>query len=454
MFEPAHRKLFNRTFHPFRDLKPAELAALSVERGDDAHGRMLWALQSADVPSAVRLLLVGPRGSGKTHELRRLAAALAAVPPGGAPDDGFVPVLIDIGTKLPDRATTAVWLPRVIAAVRACRQEWGEPVDDQPPLAVAKLGLGDHFSGLTAGLRAAGLLLPLAQLFPHLAAAAPALSAGATVAEAAAKALDLAGDAAREAQRAQASSGALRGLRDVLVDELAALQRAAGRPVCLLLDGLDKCLSAEAVFSALSDAELLEELPCGLVLTGPTALLVDTRFGANQVPGAIQPQHLPVVHVVDRAGALDVDGAQPLVDLFHKRWAAAALGPCPFDDAALVELARLSSGLPRAFLELVNEAYGVIARAGRQAVTAADVEAAARPARQLLEATLNEKVAEVLLHALDTGMLPTEQAHADLLMRNMLLTRHNGEAWCRPNELLIPKLSAVAQRRAAEDAGR
>ena len=70
------------------------------------------------------------------------------------------------------------------------------------------------------------------------------------------------------------------------------------------------------------------------------------------------------------------------------------------------------------------------------------------------EMTKAGAIGRAFVEATDFAGRPVGAAHADLLMRNMLLTRHNGEAWCRPNELLIPKLSDVAQRRAAGDGGR
>lgn len=454
MYDRDAIKRFTKAFHPFRDLTVDEIRTLAVHRVDDQRDRILFALQSAADPGSVRLLLAGPRGVGKSQTLRSIASALSVVPPTGAPSDAFVPVVIDIGAELPKQCTTAAWLPRLLAAVRAMRIEWGEPVNLAEPASVGAFGLRGWFSKLVTALPKAGVMLTLVEL--GLRAAAPddpALEAAAATTKRAREALDQIGEAGRVAAAHAPEPPELRLLIDDLATEVQALSTAAGRPVALLLDGLDKRPTAEAVFEALSDVDLLTVLPCALVLTGPTALTVDQRFGAQLVPGAMRSYLLPVMHVVARDGTIDPVGAQAMVELFRRRWDGAQLGPCPFGDEALCALARWSSGLPRTFLELVNETYRVVAMRHAAEVTDADIEEAVRQSRHPLEATLNAATARTLTEALRTGVVPTGEVHADLLMNNLLITRLNGATWCRPNELLIPLLEELARRTAPTDPG-
>lgn len=453
MISRISRPAFTSAFHPMRELAPDELDSLSVGRTDGPMERLLYDFSAFDPnrePRRPRVLIVGPRGSGKTTELRRLAAALGA---GRAGAGAFLPVLLDVGIELKEGADSVVWLPRVLAALQEVRREWSEKVPAEIPTSLKAIGGGKWFAPLGPALRAVGALVVFAH--PVVAAVAgeqaaagmKALGAGVVGLAPAVDALRAQADASAHAPRTRKQ---LDALRDDLRSEAEALSQAAGREVVLLLDGFDKFRTADGVLTALSDMDVLVDLPLTLVLTGPTDLALDTRFGSQLVPGGFQSYPLPVLHVVDTAGQPDRAGARPLLDLFHKRWEAAALGPNPFSEEVLLDLARWSSGLPREFLRLVSNAFRSAAIDNRDTVTDDDVKSAVREARVLLEATLDSDGVAILQQALRTRLRPSHSRASELVYTNLLLSRLNGSAWYRPNELLIPLLSEAA---AAEGAG-
>jgi hypothetical protein len=455
MMTLKQQRAFMGAFDPYRSLSPAEVEGLYVERENGPFQSVFRSIAITPELGSLRIALVGSRGSGKSSELRRLAALLAR-----DPDAEVVPLFLDIASELPPNASTAAWLPLVAAAVRAARVEWGEPVPAGAPAGLAELGITDAiFAKLVPAMSGAGAVVSLLSLGLGAVAAPSGLTevvataaAGLAAARAAAATLSEAVDLAqRSAPRGRALQPVMEGIRE----ELRALEAASGRRPCLLLDGLDKRATVDEVFAALDDAALLHDLPCGVVLTGPVQLGNDPRIAAHDVPGRFRPVHLPTLRVVDRAGDDREEGQRALVSLFEKRWDAAQLGPPRFDHAQLLALARASSGIPRIFLSLVQGSFVFAQIRGAAAVGQPEVEAAVQEARLRMERTLDQASVAVLADVLEKG-LPTAAEHSGLSMNNLVIAHANGEIWYRPNELLVPFVRhwVEAERRRAAEAAR
>lgn len=428
------RRRFSNAFDPYRDLTPDECARLYVGRARPPARRIHDALVEGE-PARTRIALVGARGSGKSTELRELMHALSKE------GSERVPILVDIGEGLPEGASTAAWLPVVAAAIRAAREDCsGAPPQDDPlPQALARIGVAND------------LLAPLLQAVRVV---GPWFGPKGLVAASAAKVglswSDAFGRAARAAHEASPPRSALDAVVDAVRAELLALKAAASRDAALLLDGLDKLPSADAVFQALSDAELLYGLPAALVITGPIQLQTDGRSAAWIAPGRFVCEPMYNLPVVDHGGKPKAQGTDVLVELFRRRWEDLGLRPELLPPDLVAQAARWSSGIVREFLHLVRETGREAYRADRERATQADLDQALRDRRHQLEVTMDSERWDILAGVLE-GQEPPVERQADLIYQNAVVCYQNDSVWYRPNELLVPFLEARVRRRAHDD---
>lgn len=417
------RRRLVSAFDPFRELSLDECATLYVHREGQPSRLVVEALEEGEA-ERTRIALVGARGSGKSTELRRVMRTLT--------EDGsaLVPILVDISAGLPDKATTVAWLPLVAAAVRAAREDWNGLAPKGDPLltALEAIGIG------------AELLAPLMDLVriagPWFGPKGQAAAAGAA---AVVELGEACGKAARAALEHPTSRTELDDLVEAMRGELVALHKAAGRAPVLLLDGLDKRVSTDSVFDALSDAALLYGLPAAIVISGPMALRLDGRFASFLMPGSFRPMTLHNLPVVDREGRPKEAGIAVLRELYRLRWEAAGLGPELLPVELVDEAARWSSGVAREFLALVKESVREAVRKSRDRVRPEDLALAVRERRHTMEITLDTSRWDVLADVLAHQERPHHELD-DLLYTNAVACYQNDSVWYRPNELLVPYL--------------
>lgn len=424
------RQRFVAAFDPYRQLSPDECEALYVVREGSPAARMVESLE--ETTTQTRIALVGARGSGKSTELRQVMHALSL--DGGA----LVPILVDIGEGLPDDATTVAWLPVLAAAVRAAREDWAgkTPPNDPLPKALGAIGISaDLLNRLLTAVRVVG---------PWFGPTGLVAAGAAQAVEPASEAL---GSASRAALAAKYDRSDLDSLINALRDELNSLRAAAGRGAVLLLDGLDKRPTADAVFDALSEADLLLGLPAALVLSGPIQLQLDGRCEAFLTPGRFQPQTVHNIPVVDREGASKDSGTDLLFELYRRRWKDTGLDEELVGEPLVREAARWSSGIVREFLTLVRDTGKAALRERRTRAIDADLTLALRERRHVMEITLDAERWEVLGKVLEDRERPTNRFD-ELLLQNAIICYQNDSIWFRPNELLVPYLK---RRRARDD---
>lgn len=210
--------------------------------------------------------------------------------------------------------------------------------------------------------------------------------------------------------RAQASQVASRELTDDLIGELRA-----HRSVALLVDGLEKASSARARSIVRALAETAQAVSLAVVLspallTGPEAYEMLQDLNLRSL--ALRP-----VVVDERHGAQAATGRAWLCEVAARR-----LGNSSVSNAILQDLARLSGGIPRTFLQLLRDAFTSADFSGRSSPEAEDLQQAQREHRASLRRLLLPGDLGLLRKASGTdGMEVPIEARLRLLAQGLLL---------------------------------
>lgn len=430
---------------PWKNLTVELVDGLYVERPDAPHLLLSTELWTADDPARFKVLLCGARGSGKTTEMARLARSVG--------HDFFV-VETDLNGGLPEQTgTLAIVLLLGAAALKAL-----EAVHPSATDATALVPVAQHAEALDAALRPFGDRIPaIGRIVARVGSVVRFFSAEAgKELKSWGEGLSEAGEAAR-VLRAELSQGPLGGrigkaqaqdaqkVVEAVNGILRDLATAAGRPVLLLADGLDRRPTFGDVQHALANAELLRDLRAALILSGPIQLRHDPRF--QGLPGDFRLQPLYNIPVVDPGGQVDADGIDLLARLYEKRRGVAGL-PEDLVPRPLVErAAHMSAGIVRGFLHLLESAAKHAVRTGRRALEADDIAAAEREERLLMQGYLNEGRIRILRRILDDRILPTDAEADTLLFGNYVACYPNGDVWFRPHELLVDYVARQTDRR-------
>ncbi len=428
---------------PWRELTEDEIDALYVERPDSPLGAILIDLLSGDGEhGAACCVLCGARGSGKTTELLRLRHELR---------ERRCVVYTDVGAVLPDEAGTLAVLVLLGAALLRALDDWTEGSDGVWEGFVQALG--------SFGVSAEALSRLVQVVAPLVGLLRPDLAADAAVATQVAKAVPAARQAAtevRELLRRDGLEGRLpRGREDearavvaAVNDILAELERASGRSPLVVIEGLDKLATPESVRLALADIDLLVSLRVALVISGPTHMQYDLGLHGLHVQGGIRFHTLPNAPVRTR----DSDGAPIenraginfLTEIFERRMKPLGAGARPFAGGVVADAARMSSGIVRDFLLLLEGAGKRALSEGRDAVGAGDLQAAVRGARIERQGFLRESHQTLLRRVQQKGTLPTGEDSDVLLYENFIVCYRNGDLWYEPHALLAGYVRRLA----------
>jgi len=429
---------------PWRTLRTDEIDDLYVERPDAPLAEMMSDLLRGG--ESARCVLSGARGSGKTTELIRLARQLGS--------DRCV-VYANLGEALPEDAGTLSVLALLGAALLRALETWTSPDGEDTPAtatatarrqalgsALQRFGLG--VDALASLIEAVAPLVWLAWPGATTASAMPYAIASAKTAQVLRRAISR----VQELLRRDGLGGRLphgkeddaRAVVEAVNGILAALAKAAGRPPLLIAEGLDKLATAESVKLALADAHLLLDLETALVLSGPTRIQADIRLHELRARGGFRYHALPnvPVRIHGAEGATDnADGVNLLVELYRKRMAQLGDQARRFPDELVAEAAKLSSGITRDFLALLEAVGQQALQDGRDVAQPGDLDAAARAARIIRQGYLREHHYALLWRILEKGSLPSMPDADMLLYENYVVCYRNGDLWYEPHALLL-----------------
>lgn len=442
-----HWRPILRALDPHRELGLGEIEALYAERPAAPYKELATDFTIAEQPSALKVILCGARGSGKSTELTRLAHEISAE---------FCVVHTDLAAGLPDQASTlAVVTLLGVASLHAIKSWQGS--DDVVDHSAIRTG-----DRLQAALGKFGQAVPkVSQLLDGISGIVtvfdPATAAALATTSMGLKATDAAMNAGAELRHALAR-GPLEGrlkpeqrddakaIVDAVNEILTELEQLAGRPPLLLADGLDKRTGIDEVALALGEEYLLRELQAPMVLTGPVNLRHDPRFRA--VPGNFRLALLYNTPVCERTkdGGVGTSelGIGMFRDLYQRRQSAANIPPDLIASDLLDRAALMSSGIVREFLTILTAACKYALREHRRDVAAEDLDAAIKARRLEMEGYLNEQHITILRRVLDKGVVPAGEEADTLLFENFVACYSNGHIWFRPHELIVQFVTAQA----------
>jgi type II secretory pathway predicted ATPase ExeA len=225
-----------------------------------------------------------------------------------------------------------------------------------------------------------------------------------------------------------------------LVNRIVTDIAQRGRPVLLVIDGLDRITSEAQAKALFVDSTLLSRLACNVVITGPFALR--HRPELAQVRG-FRPRVLVNEPVLQKSDPMKRgDGIDFFLQLFRRRTADIA-GLQPLSDEQLSRLAYYSGGRAREFVALVRLAARQAVLAHRADVSDAMIDKALDERRRLREQGLNEQHVELLARvaASKDRLLPKDEPSTWMLIDSeRLLPYPNDSEWYFPHPLLFKLL--------------
>lgn len=223
----------------------------------------------------------------------------------------------------------------------------------------------------------------------------------------------------------------------VVTDALLGLVRKGRREPLVVLDDVDKVNLESARRIFFEQYGVLARLNTRLVLTCPVSLALD---GVAQATGGTMPVvFLRNVKVVDRKEPRKVIPAA--VDHFRSLLGH-LMDPGLVEDAALVELTRLSGGVTREFGQLLARAAVVCHYDKLDHIDVGAVEQAALDARIELERATQDKEIRERLSAVHRLKQMETAVDRRLLDRNMILEYVNGGVWHDVHPLLAEVVEA------------
>ena len=257
------------------------------------------------------------------------------------------------------------------------------------------------------------------------------------------------GEPARRKQLSDSQQYPPGRIADVVNDLLDLLEWIVGRPILLVVDDGDKIFHENSVRDVfVTHARQLMELRCPVVLTYPFWLDFLPDFQAVQRLAA-RAVRLANPKVITRAAPeVVLDSAR---QWFHDLYGRLVVpeGRAWVDDRALTTVIRMSAGIPREFLRILERAFMVADDLGEAALTETTIQSAVGGLRrEMLPATQSEETRRRLQLVRLTRNL-RDTGDRQLLEALMVVELSNDEPWYDVHPFLAPFADRLLNERAA-----
>ncbi|MFQ6016134.1 MAG: hypothetical protein ACE5NP_11925 [Anaerolineae bacterium] len=424
----------HNAFDPVQPVPPDKLDAWFVERPQSPLTVLLSDLHPEKVPK--RAILVGHDASGKSTELTKLAAELAE-------RYGYFVVRINLEQNLDiERANPVEVVFLMGAAIYKVAEAELERKPTRKPLETLKGDLETLVQTHTANK---GFSIDLAELLGNLicfgASFLGGSSLGETVKTVAEKVIPpfrfVSGTNVEVVSRLEVEPQVERmvGHLNEVIEEV---QEKAGRPLVLIVDGLDRPRDPNVIALNFSEKKFLASPACRVVYAAPIWLYYSPRFATvrNHFPTVLEFPNIKLYHKDDREQK-DKKGYATMRQVAHKRLQDLDLEPNDvITPRALNLLIQGSGGVMRDFIRLVRDAATKAEIASKPRIDVLVAEKALSGLRRLYEAQLNPLHRQILAKVRETHQRTEEKECDDLLKGNFVLSYLNDEVWFDVHSIL------------------
>jgi len=419
-------------FDPFSPVPPDKLEAWFVERPRRPVDALLRRLDPGRLPQ--RTILVGHPASGKSSELTQLAAELARR------YDYFV-VRLDLEPNLDiERVNPLEVLFLVGAAIYKVAQA---ELEDKPnPELLQEMVRGletvvrTHTDNKEFTLNVRDLLAGLI-CFGATVIGGPGAGAAARALTGAVTGFRFVSGTNKEIVRRLEVQPSLKEMVErlnVLIDEV---QAKAGRPLVLIVDGLDKPRDEDTVALNFLHTPYLADIRCRVVYAAPMLVFYSPRFAQVRARFPILPFPNIKLHKRGAPEKRDQEGYRTMREVVQRRLHSLGLTPeRVIAPEALDDLIRGSGGVMRDLIRLVQDAALNAESEGKDRIDRAASGRALADLRMLYEAQLTPPYRSVLERVRDTNQRTEDRECDELLQGNFVLSYLNDDVWFDVHSIL------------------
>lgn len=222
----------------------------------------------------------------------------------------------------------------------------------------------------------------------------------------------------------------IKEIADIVNEIIEDVEGKAGKPVVLLVDGLDKASDLDLIELNFLENPYLATIRCRTIYVGPMILYYGVRFG--NVRTRFHVIELPNVMVHDRNRNLCEDGYKTMASMVHNRLVSLGYSP---EEVIAPEALRLliekSGGVVRDLMFLVREAALNAEMAGEKRIDVPIARQAVADFRRKFEAALTPAYREILERVANCKSRIDDPLCDELIMANFILSYidEEGEIW-------------------------
>jgi hypothetical protein len=420
-------------FNPFQPVPPEKLDAWYVERPHSPLRPLLNELRQEKSPS--RTILVGHPSSGKSTELTKLAAEL------GEQYDYFV-VRIDLDQNLDiERANPVEVIFLMGAAIYKIAATQLERKPDPARFEQLKSGLETlvrtHTANKEYSINVGDLLANLV-CFGAGVLAGPIGKAVADVATKVVSSFRFVSNTDKEVVRKLEVEPKIEAMVEALNGIVDDVEAKAGKPLALIVDGLDKPHDPEIIALNFAEKNFLAKPACRVMYAAPMWVYYSPRFATVRTRFPVR--EFPNIKLYDRTtGNKDDRGFAAMREVVNKRLIALGLKPDAVIDKTVLDLlVHASGGVMRDLIQLIRDAANETELADLSRISKALAEKAVARLRRQFEAQLRPKHRKILAQVHQSHQVPDDPLCDELLQGNFILSYVNDDVWFDTHSILRP----------------